>query len=109
VAYIVDQHKRKRAKSKKDPFPHPSRGRRFLDTAVIWLGIGNIIATLPQVIEIFANKDASGVSSISWGYYTFFYIILTFYGVVHKEKPLIITYAGGTVLFAVIFAGSLLY
>ena len=109
MPYIIDQHKRRRTKSKKDPFPHPSRSRRFLDSIVIWLGIGNIIATLPQVIQIFANEDASGVSSISWGYYTFFYVILTIYGIVHKEPPLIVTYAGGTVLFAIIFIGTLIY
>lgn len=103
---IIHQHKRQ---IKEDSFPSKKPAKRFLDNLVIWLGIGNIIATLPQVIQIFANEDASGVSSISWGYYTVFYTVLVIYGIVYKAKPLIITYSGGVILFAIIFVGSLIY
>ena len=109
MANIIDQHKRKRSNANKDPYPHPKASRRFLDNLVIWLGIGNIIATIPQVFQIFSTQDASGVSAMSWGYYTIFYAVLSVYGIVHKEKPLIITYLGGVVLFAVIFVGALIY
>ena len=102
------QHIRKRI-SNKQPFPHPVRWKRFLDGAVIILGFVNIIATVPQILEIWVGKDATGVSAISWAYYTFFSAVLLLYGYVHHERPIIITYLAGTIMYAIVFIGAIIY
>jgi len=81
----------------------------LFDKLVIVMGIANLFATLPQVLVIWTGKDASGVSSYSWGYYALFSIVFLSYGILHKEKPIIASYTGSVILFSAIFVGSLLY
>ena len=95
-------HKRKR-KAK------PSKWIALFDRLVVIMGVVNLFATLPQVLEIWSGKNASGVSSISWGYYSAFSLVLLMYGLVHKEKPIVITYTGAVILYAAIFIGSVVY
>lgn len=73
------------------------------------MGVVNLFATLPQVLEIWVGKNATGVSSFSWGYYSFFSTVLLLYGIVHREKPIIVTYTGAVILYSAIFVGSLFY
>jgi len=82
---------------------------KVFDTVVLALGAINLFATLPQVVEVWVNQNAAGVSSISWGYYAFFNLVMLLYGVAHKAKPIIITYAGSTTLYTIVFIGSLVY
>jgi uncharacterized protein with PQ loop repeat len=95
----VHMHKRKKNK----------KGYNILDKAIVCLGIANVFATLPQVAKVWGEQSAEGLSSISWGYYTIFSFALLIYGIVHKEKPIILTYIGSTILYAAIFVGSLVY
>lgn len=67
------------------------------------------VATLPQVYQIYSTQNAEGVSALSWGYYTLFYLILLTYGFVHKETPIILTYSLCVILFAMIFVGAIIY
>ncbi len=71
----------------------------LFDHLVVAMGVINLFATMPQVYTIWHNQDASGVSSLSWGYYSVFSAVLLFYGIVHREKPIIATYAGAAVLY----------
>lgn len=108
---LVHHHKsvRKRISKKLAPFPHPIRWKRHLDRSVAILGVGNFFATLPQVYVIWESQDAGSVSPISWGYYTLFASVLLTYGVVHREKPIIITYACSTIVHAVVTIGAIIY
>lgn len=81
----------------------------LFDRLIILMGIVNIFATLPQVLDIWVGKDASGVSSLSWGYYSLSAITLLIYGFMHKEKPIVATYFGASLLYCAIFVGSLVY
>jgi uncharacterized protein with PQ loop repeat len=64
---------------------------------------------MPQVYQIFHDKNASGVSLASWTGFEVLNIMWLIYGIVHKEK-LIIFYAAsyGIVQFWVI-VGGLMY
>lgn len=103
------KHKRKRIYKYREKYPSTKRRIRVLDLLVTWLGFGMAAATIPQVYVIFANKNAVGVSEISWGYYTLFYAVFLSYGFAHKEKPIIIVYSFCLVLYASIFIGALIY
>lgn len=103
------QHLRKRLSRKLAPFPHPIRWKRHLDRAVALLGFLNVFATAPQLYEIWVEENASGVSEISWAYYTVFAFTLVIYGFAHGEKPIIISYLGSTVMYLAITIGAIIY
>ncbi|MBL8159089.1 hypothetical protein JNJ66_01395 [Candidatus Saccharibacteria bacterium] len=85
------------------------RGLALLDKAIIVLGLLNTVATLPQVLQIWIGRDASGVSLFSWAYYVVFAVLLLIYGIAHREKPIIVTYSGGVVCYSLIVVGIVLY
>jgi uncharacterized protein with PQ loop repeat len=104
---LHDIRARKNRRNKKQKHSH-SRTELF-DKAIILLGVVNIIATLPQVIQIWASQDAGGISLISWGYYSFFAAMLLIYGILHRDKPIIVNYTGGTILFSLVWLGAFIY
>ena len=81
----------------------------LLDRIVIVMGVLNLLATMPQLLTIYLHKNAGGVSSLSWGYYFVFTAVLLTYGILHKDKPIIATYSGSTIMYFAIFVGSILY
>lgn len=81
----------------------------MLDKLVVVFGFLNGLATVPQVLEIWVGKDASGVSLFSWSYYVLFAALLLAYGIVHKEKPIIMTYSIGVVMYLAIVIGIIIY
>jgi uncharacterized protein with PQ loop repeat len=83
--------------------------KKVLDYIVIFLGILNVPATLPQVAEIWINKQAAGVSAISWTYYSLYSLVFVVYGVVHKEKPIVMTYFINFFLYCAVAIGAIKY
>lgn len=79
----------------KSPFETPSRTKLkgFMDTIIYIIAILGPLIAIPQVLKIWHVKDATGVSLITWiGYLAGGFFWLT-YGILHKEKPIIITNA----------------
>lgn len=72
-------------------------------------GIASPIVTLPQLFQIWITKNADGLSLITWVSYLFIVIIMTMYGIIHKEKPLIIMYAPLIVIDILIIIGAIIY
>lgn len=73
------------------------------------IGVFGPIMTIPQLITIWVEKNASGVSVISWSAYMVVAIFWLIYGIMHKEKPIIVTYILWLVLEILIVIGILLY
>lgn len=99
-------HRRKRAK---EPYPHPEAFKRGVDIAVYVAGVVGPLMTLPQILKIWVDKNAAGVSAVSWSSYFVLSIVWLVYGVLHKEKPIIFTSAIWLVLDAIVVAGTLMY
>lgn len=80
-----------------------------MDKAIYVIGIAGPIMTIPQLTKIWIEKNAVGVSAISW----FAYLIIAFfwliYGVMHKEKPIILTFGVWIILDILIVIGILMY
>lgn len=102
-------HQRKRFYKNKERFPHPNKWKRILDTMVYIVGILSPIFTIAQILKIFLNKTATGVSLISWIAYTFTAFILFLYGLSHKEKPLIIMYSLAIIVNLFVVIGIAIY
>jgi len=67
------------------------------------------LMNLPQLFQIWIKKNAAGVSVISWASFALFSVIWMIYGIIHKEKPLIIMNTALIVIQGLIVAGILLY
>ncbi len=67
------------------------------------------IITLPQAIQIFRTGNAEGVSILSWLGYELLQIIWLWYGIVHKDKVIILYSVLYAFVQAAVIAGAILY
>lgn len=102
-------HRRKRIYQKLEKYPHPNKGIRALDRLVLILAFIMPIVELPQLIKIFAEKTAEGVSLSTWSFFVLCGIPWLIYGIVHKEKPIVILYLLWIIIDSAIVIGILLY
>jgi uncharacterized protein with PQ loop repeat len=91
------------------PYPHPDKWKRNLDRLIFAVSIIGPAASLPQVSTIWVDKNASGVSSTSWMFFTLFAALWLFYGLAHKVKPIIINSAISVFINTLVVVGVLLY
>jgi MtN3 and saliva related transmembrane protein len=76
---------------------------------MIIVGLVSPIATIPQVIKIFAThpQHAAGQSLITWTVYTVLGALWVIYGVHHREWPLIIGNIAGVIMYGLVVVGIL--
>lgn len=80
-----------------------------LDRFLIVIALLGPIATIPQIIKIFSERDASGVSFWTWSFFLVLTVPWIVYGFVHKEKPIILSYFFYFITNLLIVVGILLY
>lgn len=102
---IHHQHKRKRIHLGHEIYPHQDQLKAFLDKVVYLFGIIIPIFTLPQAIILWSTKDSTGVSMITWASHLLNGLVWLFYGILHKEKPIIFTWVPMTVINGFIVVG----
>jgi MtN3 and saliva related transmembrane protein len=102
-------HKRKRVYKKLEKYPHPDKFKRIFDKLIYFVAIFGPLFTIPQVIKIWINHDASSISIFSWSGYLCLSIIWFTYGVLHREKPIIITNTLIFILNLLVVIGTILY
>lgn len=49
------------------------------------------IATIPQIVEIWSNNNTAGVSLVTWFFYALTSCIWLAYGIIRKDKPLMVS------------------
>ena len=102
-------HKRKRIFEKKESYPHPKLWKRILDKLVYVVGILGPLSTIPQILKVWVEKSATGVSLLTWIFYLIGAIVLLFYGISHKEKPLIIMYSLWIIVDIILIIGIIFF
>ncbi|MBT5022229.1 hypothetical protein HOK51_01350 [Candidatus Woesearchaeota archaeon] len=102
-------HRRKRLHVNHEKYPHPNKLKNFMDKAVYATGIIGPIMTFPQLVKIWIHQNASGISVISWITYLLTAVVWLIYGIIHKEKPIILTYSIWIILDMFIVIGILIY
>jgi uncharacterized protein with PQ loop repeat len=85
--------KRRRVTSKLEEYPSKRGIIRLLDRLLIIIAVVGPLMALPQLIAIYGSGNAENISSLSWGSWALMNLLWLAYGVVHKEKPIVITYA----------------
>lgn len=102
-------HKRKRIHQKNETYPHPDSHKRFVDRLVYVAGIIVPFLTLQQSYLIHSTRNAEGVSLISFTGFACMNLIWLWYGMIHKEKPIIFMYLLLVAFNSSIVAGILMY
>jgi uncharacterized protein with PQ loop repeat len=102
-------HVRKRIHKHKEKYPHPHKWKRLLDTLLLVLAGVYPLANIPQLLKIFLEKTAAGVSMFSWVLYTVLTIPWILYGFLHKEKLIIFAYTANFLIFSAIVTGIAMY
>ncbi|MBI5457412.1 hypothetical protein HY971_01675 [Candidatus Kaiserbacteria bacterium] len=102
-------HLRKRASGGLEPFPARTPWKRLLDKAVLGVGVIGPLASIPQVLKIYLTQDATGLSGISWGIWALLDIPWIAYGLVHRERPIIVAYSLWLTVNSLVFIGALMY
>jgi uncharacterized protein with PQ loop repeat len=106
---IFHIHKRKRVYQKLEKYPHPDKFKRILDQTLLIVAIIGPLMSLPQIIKIYYYQNAASISTFTFSAFFFFNILWLTYGIVHKEKPIIIAYVLWMMSNISIVIGSLIY
>src|SRR5262245_49663552 len=83
---------------------------KFSDVMVV-AGLVSPIATIPQIIKLYAThtQHAGGQSLITWSVYTGIAFLWVVYGIVNRELPVLVGNALGTILYALMAIGIVVY
>ncbi len=101
--------KRKHPSTEGDPYPHTSPGVRFLDKLLVFVAVVGPLANISQIIKIYGEMDAEGVSLTSWSMYIVFNIIWIIYGIVHKERVILLAHILWFITQTIVVVGIILY
>lgn len=98
-------HKRKRIHKKKEPYPHPRLLQRSIDHLIYGIGVLAPIMASFQAVKIWSEQTADGVSLVTFAFNMIANVFWFVYGMVHKEKPIILMYTLFFIVNCVIVAG----
>jgi len=106
---IAHFHLRKRIYNNLEEYPNPDKLKRFIDNSIFFVSFIGPIMTIPQLYEIWIVRNASGVSTISWASYLFVNTFWLVYGILHKEKPIIMANALWLLIDILIVGGTIFF
>lgn len=64
--------------------------------------------TIPQIYDIWSTKQHS-INEITWSSYLAIGVVWLFYGIVHKEKPIIFSNILGIITTGLVVVGAVIY
>ena len=102
-------HKRKRVHTLTQPYPHKDKRIRFLDNICLLFSVFMPLTTIPQIYKIFTYQLVDGLSLLMWVLYCIGVIPFLIYGIVHREKPIIILNVLWLIAQITIIIGIIMY
>ncbi|HUD44754.1 MAG TPA: SemiSWEET family transporter [Patescibacteria group bacterium] len=88
---------------------YTSRKRHIFDEFIYPVSLIAPIMTIPQLLSIWLQKSTQGISILTWSAYALVSLLWIIYGVIHKEKPIIVSNFLLFILDTSIVIGVLLY
>jgi len=82
---------------------------RLLDKAIYALSILGPLATIPQVLEVWIHKNTSGVSMISWFLLSLIAVTWIIYGVIHRDRAIVLNNGMWVIMDLSVAFGVLIY
>jgi len=83
-------HIRKRIHKKHEPYPPKDPVKRNYDRLIYIVVVAGPLFNIPQLLKVWMNESADGVSLFSWVGYAVVSIVWFCYGLIHKERPLVV-------------------
>ncbi len=91
------------------PFPSAQGLRRFFDYLMYTVGVLAPLALLPQVTQLYAHKDAAGLSLVTWTLLGSINVLWVIYAALHRAYPILLANIGMALLNFTIVLGIFLY
>jgi uncharacterized protein with PQ loop repeat len=86
------------------------RKQRDVPPTLMWIAaISSPLATLPQIISIYQTHNVHGVSLTTWLLFALTPLVWLTYGLIHKDKFIIVNNALWSGAAALVFVGILLF
>lgn len=89
--------------------PHALPPATGLEKLLRVLSVFTMLMTLPQVLAIWAGRDAGGVSLVSWVSYLFSACLWFVYGVQKRDKTIYLACIGWILLDVAVVVGVIVY
>ena len=83
--------------------------KRSLEKVMYPIGLMGPLMMIPQIVKIFAEKNASSILLSSWLFFLFVSISWFFYGVLNKNKVLIISHFSWILAYSFVIVGAIVY
>ena len=103
------QNIRKRIYQKHEEYPSPIKFKRLYDRLIYVIVILAPITNIPQLIKVWVEKDASGVSSLSWFLFSGISITWLVYGILHKDRHILLMNAALIIIQILIAVGAVVH
>lgn len=81
---------------------------KSLDRLTYATGVLLPILTIPQAYSVLIDKATDGVSLITWSFYLLSSTLFAIFGILHKQRLLMVTYIPFVIVEAAIVVGILL-
>jgi uncharacterized protein with PQ loop repeat len=88
---------------------HKEKWKRVFHKIAYVAGLAASVATIPQIIKVWVEKDSSGVSLMTWSSYIVISAILAMYGKIHKERVMVVMYVSLVIVQALIVVGVIIF
>jgi len=82
---------RKEAEKQGQVLPQQGKFSNFIDKIIYPVGLLGPVMTLPQLFEVWLHKSAGELSLITWGGWLILSFIWLIYGILHKDRPIIVS------------------
>jgi uncharacterized protein with PQ loop repeat len=102
-------HIRKRMYQKYEPYPSPVKINKIYDKIIYIVVIIGPIMNLPQLFRIWITKNATGVSFVSWMGFSIISVVWLGYGILHRDKPILLMNFALMIIQALIAIGTFIY
>ena len=102
-------HKRKRIHQKHEKYPNPDKLKNLFDKLIYAAAIVGPLVTLPQILKIWMDKSIEGLSIYTWLGFMAISSLWLVYGILHKEKPIIVSSILYFSAYIIIVAGIIIH
>lgn len=102
-------HKRKQIYQNLEPYPHTRRWKRIFDRFMYLVGTLGPVALLPQIIQVWFYRNTGGISLATWSLLGTAALLWCVYGIIHRERPIIVSNIMLALFNFAVVVGVLLY
>jgi uncharacterized protein with PQ loop repeat len=81
----------------------------FISKAAYVAALAGPLSSIPQMWEIWMDRNAQGVSFVTWTLFLITSLVWLAYAIIHKDRPLIVSNSLWVVVEAIIMVGAALY